>query len=72
MYKIFKAFILIIWIIDIFNIDFLVQGVHVAEFLDITIPLNFWFWLFVWLLLPDTANNGQGIIHLNVNGKDIF
>ena len=52
LYAIFKASLVIIWIIDILNIDFIINGVHIAEFLDITVPLNGWFWLLVWLLVP--------------------
>lgn len=52
LYAIFKTLLVIIWIIDILNIDFIVSGTHIAEFLDITIPLNGWFWLLVWLLIP--------------------
>lgn len=52
LYAIFKASLVIIWIVDILNIDFVINGTHVAEFLDITVPLNGWFWLLVWLLVP--------------------
>lgn len=52
LYAIFKALLVTIWIIDILNIDFIINGIHVAEFLDVTVPLNGWFWLLVWLLVP--------------------
>lgn len=52
LYAIFKTLLVIIWIIDILNIDFIVNGIHVAKFLDVTVPLNGWFWLLVWLLVP--------------------
>lgn len=52
LYAIFKTLLVIIWIIDILNIDFIINGIHVAEFLDVTVPLNGWFWLLVWLLIP--------------------
>ena len=52
LYLIFKALLVIIWIIDILNIDFIINGTHIAEFLDVTVPLNGWFWLLVWLLIP--------------------
>jgi hypothetical protein len=52
LYAIFKALLVIIWIVDILNIDFVINGTHVAEFLDVTVPLNGWFWLLVWLLVP--------------------
>lgn len=52
LYAIFKALLVIIWIVDILNIDFVINGTHVAKFLDVTVPLNGWFWLLVWLLVP--------------------
>lgn len=52
LYAIFKALLVIIWIVDILNIDFVINGTHVAEFLDVAVPLNGWFWLLVWLLVP--------------------
>jgi len=52
MYKIFYAILVIIWVIDVFNIDFIINGVHVAEFLDTTVAINFWAWFIIWLLLP--------------------
>ena len=55
LYVIFKALLEIIWIIDVLNIDFIINGVHVAKFLDVTIPLNGWFWLLIWLFLPSIS-----------------
>ena len=52
LYAIFKALLVIIWIIDILNIDFVINGTHIVEFLDVIVPLNGWFWLLVWLLVP--------------------
>ena len=52
LYAIFKTLLVIIWIVDILNIDFVINGTHIAEFLDVTVPLNGWFWLLVWLLIP--------------------
>lgn len=52
LYAIFKTLLIIIWIVDILNIDFVINEIHVAEFLDVTVPLNGWFWLLVWLLVP--------------------
>ena len=52
LYAIFKTLLVIIWIVDILNIDFVINGTHIAEFLDVTVPLNGWFWLLVWLLVP--------------------
>ena len=59
LYAIFKTLITIVWIVDILNIDFLVNGVHVAEFLDITIPINSWFWLLIWLFLPTISSRKE-------------
>lgn len=56
MYRTFLAIITGIWIIDIMNIDFLINGIHIARFLDETIPLNGWFWLLFWLLKPSLIN----------------
>ena len=42
MFKIFKTLLLIIWIIDICDINFIFNGVEVAKFLDETIAINFW------------------------------
>ena len=52
LYTLFKALLTIVWIIDILNIDFVVSGIHIAEFLDVTVPLNGWFWFLIWLLIP--------------------
>jgi len=54
MFKIFKTLILIIWIIDILDINFLINNIQVAEFLDKTVPLNFWFWLILWIFIPSS------------------
>lgn len=59
IYKTFNALATIIWIIDILNINFLINGIHIAEFLDVTIPLNFWFWLLFWLLTPAIIDNNN-------------
>ena len=42
MFKIFKTLLLIIWIIDIFDINFIFNGIEVAKFLDETIAINSW------------------------------
>ena len=52
MYKIFKTLILFIWIIDIFNIRYTINGVDIANYLDFTLPLNFWFWLLFLIVIP--------------------
>ena len=53
MWKIIRLLIFIIWLIDILNINFIIDGVAVAEFLDKTLPLNFWFWFLYMLIAPD-------------------
>lgn len=52
LYAIFEALLIIIWIIDILNIDFIINGIHIAKLLDVTVPLNEWFWLLEWLWIP--------------------
>ena len=55
MFKIFKTLLLVIWIIDICDIDFMFNGVEVAEFLDKTVAINFWGWFLFWLLVPTSS-----------------
>ena len=55
MFKIFKTLLLVIWIIDICNINFVFNGVEVADFLDKTVAINFWGWLLFWLLVPTST-----------------
>lgn len=55
MFKIFKTLLLVIWIIDICNINFMFNGVEVAEFLDKTVAINFWGWFLFWLLVPTST-----------------
>lgn len=47
-----KIIMFVIWLIDILNIDFIIANISIKELLDITIPLNFWFWLIFWILIP--------------------
>ena len=51
LYRIFKAIIIIIWIIDILDINFVTPGVNITDFLDVTVPLNGWIWLLTFLFL---------------------
>lgn len=44
-----RAIIIIIWIIDILNISFNINGVDIATFLDTTIQLNTVFWWLMWI-----------------------
>lgn len=46
MYKLFKAILTIIWVIDI--LDF-----PCVQFLDTTIPINFLGWFLIWEFIPD-------------------
>jgi hypothetical protein len=55
MFKIFKTLLLVIWIIDICNINFIFNGIEVAEFLDKTVAINFWGWFLFWLLVPTSS-----------------
>lgn len=57
LYAIFETLILIIWLIDILNIDFIVNGIYIAYFLDKTIPINTLFWLLLWLFMPHYCIN---------------
>lgn len=57
MYKIFKSLIMFIWVFDVFNF----KG---FEFLDTTLPINFWAWLLIFIILPATSN-------FNYNKKNI-
>lgn len=53
LYVIFKTIIIIIWIIDILNIDFVINNnIHIKYFLDFTLPINTLFWLLLWLFIP--------------------
>lgn len=45
VFKIFKTILLIIWLIDILNINCIINGIQIAEFLDVTVPINTLFWL---------------------------
>lgn len=54
MFKIFKTLMLFIWLIDIFNISFMIQDIDVRLFLDYDLPINTGFWLLFWLLVPSS------------------
>ena len=60
MFKIFKTLLLVIWIIDICDINFIFNGVEVAEFLDETVAINFWGWFLFWLLVPTSSTIIEG------------
>ena len=54
MYKVFKALLVIIWLIDIFNINLVIGDISIAYFLDNTLPINGWLWFFIWILIPSS------------------
>lgn len=54
MYKVFKALLVIIWLIDIFNINLTIGDINIAYFLDNTLPINEWLWFFIWILIPSS------------------
>ena len=41
----------VIWLIDILNINFVLNGIDIAQFLNISLPINTLFWLIYWILL---------------------
>ncbi len=47
----------LIWLIDIFNIGKDINGFNLAEFLDVTLPINTLMWLLVILLTPKSEIN---------------
>ena len=55
MFKIIKTLILIIWIIDICNINFTIDDMEIAFFLDEVVPLNTLFWFLLWLVIPGSS-----------------
>lgn len=44
--------LMLAWVIDILNIGTNIFGFNLAEFLDVTLPINFWAWLLIWLFVP--------------------
>jgi len=58
MFKIFKTLIFLVWLVDIFDMDMVINGSQIlnASVLDIGIPINFWFWLLFWMLVPSSTN----------------
>lgn len=44
--------LMLVWVIDILNIGTNIFGFNLAEFLDVTLPINFWAWLLIWLFVP--------------------
>lgn len=52
LFKIFKTLILIIWLIDIMDINLIINNFQLAQFLDETLAINGWFWFWLWCLIP--------------------
>ena len=48
MYKMFYSILTIFWLLDIMNFEFM-------RIFDTTYPLNGWFWLFVWFMIPSVS-----------------
>lgn len=40
MYRMLYALLVIIWIVDILNMNIIINNTNVHEFLDVTIPIN--------------------------------
>lgn len=59
MFKIFKTLIFLVWLVDIFNMNITINGSQIlnASMLDVGIPINFWFWLLFWLLVPSSSRD---------------
>lgn len=55
MYRVLYSLVVIIWIVDILNMNIIINGVNVHEFLDVTIPVNGWAWFLLWVFLPSTS-----------------
>ena len=55
MYKILYALIIIIWVVDVMNINFVIEGVNIKEYLDVTLPINGWAWFLILTFLPGTS-----------------
>lgn len=55
MYRVLYSLMVIIWIVDILNMNIIIDGVNVHEFLDVTIPVNGWAWFLLWVFLPSTS-----------------
>ena len=66
MYRIFKSLVVVVWILDIMNIN--VIGIPLLECLEPILNdannLNGLFWLLVFLVLPSTN------LHVKLNKED--
>lgn len=56
MYKTFKSLLVIIWVMDIFNVD--ISGISWLSWLQPILTdgavFDFWFWFIIWAILPST------------------
>lgn len=46
MWYIFKFIISLVWVMDLFNFGCVYK-------LDTTYPINFWMWIFIWILINE-------------------
>jgi hypothetical protein len=37
------------------NINFVIEGVNIKEYLDVTLPINGWAWFLILTFLPGTS-----------------
>lgn len=51
MKKFTKTILTIVWIIDILNIGTSIFGFNLAEFLDVTLPINTLAWFLIWIFV---------------------
>ena len=73
MFKIFKTLIFLVWLVDIFDMNIIINGSQIlnASMLDVGIPINFWFWLLFWLLVPSSTNRDiEKLITKIIEGLD--
>lgn len=61
MYRIFKALLVIVWVVDILNLPQM-------EFLDTTYPINTMAWLLIWLFIP--SSDGRPKITAKIENKE--
>lgn len=55
MYRILYTLLLIIWIVDVLNMNIMIDGTNIRTFLDVTVPINGWAWFLLWIFLPSTT-----------------
>ena len=66
MYRIFKSLVVVVWILDIMNIN--VIGIPFLAWLQPIlvdgIGFDFWFWFLIFAILPSTN------LHVKLNKED--